>query len=64
MYFLMQQDVVHPENGDVVFFEGCVYTLYEIAGKQFLSGFDNFKTTVLFAESYEDAYYMVASLGG
>lgn len=64
MYLLMEQDVVHPENRDVVLSGGCVYSLYDIVTKQCVNGFDNLKATVLFAESYEEAYRMVESLGG
>ena len=55
MYFTIEEDVLHPETREVVLMKGATYTRFDIEAKQTIVGFDHFKATVLYAESWEDA---------
>ena len=58
MYFTIEEEVVHPETREVVLRKHATYTAGEIEARQTEAGFDHFKATVVFAESWEAAVQM------
>jgi hypothetical protein len=58
MYFTIEEDVIHPETREVVLQKHATYTQSDIAAKKVLVGFDHFKATVVYAESWEEAVAM------
>jgi len=55
IYFTIEEDVLHPETREVVLVKGATYTRFDIDAKKADVGFDHFKATVIYAESWEDA---------
>ena len=55
MYFTIEEEVLHPETREVVLVKGATYTRSDIEAKKAYVGFDHFKSTVIWAESWEDA---------
>lgn len=58
MYFTIEEDVIHPETREVVLKKHVTYTQSDIAGLKVFVGFDSFKATVVYAESFEEAVQM------
>jgi hypothetical protein len=58
MYFTIEEEVIHPESREVVLVKGATYTQSDIAAKKVFVGFDHFKATVVYAESWEEAIAM------
>jgi hypothetical protein len=58
MYFTIEEEVIHPETREVVLQKHATYTQSDIAAKQTEVGFDHFKATVVYAESWEAAVAM------
>lgn len=60
MYFVMQENVLNPENREVVLTKHATYSVADVESKRVEYGFDNFKATVIFAESWEHAVLLSA----
>jgi hypothetical protein len=58
MYFTIEEEVVHPETREVVLQKHATYTQSDIAAQKVFVGFDSFKATVVYAESFEEAVQM------
>jgi hypothetical protein len=55
MFFTIEDEVLHPESREVVLMKNATYTLEELSALKSDVGFDHFKATVVYAESWEDA---------
>jgi hypothetical protein len=58
MFFCIEEDIINPETREVVLLKHGTYSQFEIDAKRVEFGFDSFKATVLFAESFESACVM------
>jgi hypothetical protein len=58
MYFTVEEEVLHPESREAVLVKGATYTQWDIDAKKAIVGFDHFKATVIYAESWEEAISM------
>jgi hypothetical protein len=55
MYFTIEEEVLHPETREVVLMKNATYRMEELSALKSIVGFDHFKSTVIYAESLEDA---------
>lgn len=60
VFFCIEKDIVNPETREVVLAKDVVYSAFDIESKRVEFGFDSFKATVLFAESWEHAVLLTA----
>lgn len=60
MFLCIEEDILNPENREVVLLKHATYSVFEVEAKRVEFGFDSFKASVMFAESWEQAVLLTA----